>query len=213
MKLLIFSCLVALALARPDVLNLSNNRHIKRRELENRLIEDVIPTSEVSSSEESLHQLNKVRQSLEKYEVNRLREDLKTSSSEESVAPTTEERVRRQVEYNFNEEDSSASRESKIEDVNEQYQHYLRRLQEERALNFRSLESLYYPTELRKPQEYREKLYMEQPEFYYPYVPIYVPRFMLYPVEASIYSTRNAPVSSINRATETVFTHSEEKKN
>ncbi|XP_036618128.1 alpha-S1-casein-like [Trichosurus vulpecula] len=199
MKLLIFSCLMALALARPDVLHLSIDRHIKHREVENRSNEDLIPLNEVSSSEESLHQLNRDRRSPEKYELNKYREDLKTSSSEESVAPSTEESVRRQVEYNFNEqEDASASRERKIEDVSEQYRQYLRRRPEERALNLRYLEPLYYATE---------------PDFYYTYVPISMPRFFPYPAEAPVFSTRKAPVPSINRATEAVYTYSEEKKN
>ncbi|XP_072480612.1 alpha-S1-casein isoform X7 [Notamacropus eugenii] len=169
MKLLIFSCLVTLALARPDALRLSIDRHFKHRELENRLNEDPIPVSEASSSE-----------------------DLKTSSSEE--------RVRRQVEYNFNEEDSSASRERKIEDFSEQYRQYLRRRVEERALNLRYLEPLYYATE---PEYY----------YYYAYVPVSMPRLFPYQLEASVSSTRKVPLPYINRATEAAVTYSEEKKN
>uniref|UniRef100_A0A7N4PH62 Alpha-S1-casein n=1 Tax=Sarcophilus harrisii TaxID=9305 RepID=A0A7N4PH62_SARHA len=193
MKLLIFSCLVALALARPDALNLVN-RNIKNRELENRLNEEPILSNEVSSSEEYLYQLNKVVRPVEKYDLDKSRE----------------ERVRRQVEYNFNEEDSSVSNERKIEDVNEQYQYYLRRLLEDRDLYFRYLESLYYPTELRKSQLHRE-LYLQQPEFYYSYHPISMRPFLPYTVEVPVPSTHNAPLRSINRNTEAVFTHSEEK--
>ncbi|KAM8971653.1 alpha-S1-casein isoform X4 [Sarcophilus harrisii] len=203
MKLLIFSCLVALALARPDALNLVN-RNIKNRELENRLNEEPILSNEVSSSEEYLYQLNKVVRPVEKYDLDKSREDVKTS--------LREERVRRQVEYNFNEEDSSVSNERKIEDVNEQYQYYLRRLLEDRDLYFRYLESLYYPTELRKSQLHRE-LYLQQPEFYYSYHPISMRPFLPYTVEVPVPSTHNAPLRSINRNTEAVFTHSEEKKN
>ncbi|XP_074131870.1 alpha-S1-casein-like [Sminthopsis crassicaudata] len=199
MKLLIFSCLVALALARPDALNLLN-RHIKNQELENRLNEDPIPSSEVSSSEESVNQVNKVVRPVEKYDLDKSREDVKTL--------LREERVRRQVEYNFNEEDSSVSNERKIEDVNEQYQYYLRRLQEDRDLYFRYLESLYYPTELRKSQLHRE-LYL--PEFYYSYNPISMRPFLPYTVEVPVLSTHNAPLRSINRNTEAVSTRSEEK--
>uniref|UniRef100_A0A7N4V3P1 Alpha-S1-casein n=1 Tax=Sarcophilus harrisii TaxID=9305 RepID=A0A7N4V3P1_SARHA len=201
MKLLIFSCLVALALARPDALNLVN-RNIKNRELENRLNEEPILSNEVSSSEEYLYQLNKVVRPVEKYDLDKSREDVKTS--------LREERVRRQVEYNFNEEDSSVSNERKIEDVNEQYQYYLRRLLEDRDLYFRYLESLYYPTELRKSQLHRE-LYLQQPEFYYSYHPISMRPFLPYTVEVPVPSTHNAPLRSINRNTEAVFTHSEEK--
>ncbi|XP_072480608.1 alpha-S1-casein isoform X3 [Notamacropus eugenii] len=192
MKLLIFSCLVTLALARPDALRLSIDRHFKHRELENRLNEDPIPVSEASSSEESVHQLNRDRRPLEKYELDKYREDLKTSSSEE--------RVRRQVEYNFNEEDSSASRERKIEDFSEQYRQYLRRRVEERALNLRYLEPLYYATE---PEYY----------YYYAYVPVSMPRLFPYQLEASVSSTRKVPLPYINRATEAAVTYSEEKKN
>uniref|UniRef100_A0A7N4NL77 Alpha-S1-casein n=1 Tax=Sarcophilus harrisii TaxID=9305 RepID=A0A7N4NL77_SARHA len=213
MKLLIFSCLVALALARPnisssfwDALNLVN-RNIKNRELENRLNEEPI-----LSNEEYLYQLNKVVRPVEKYDLDKSREDVKTSLREESITPSTQERVRRQVEYNFNEEDSSVSNERKIEDVNEQYQYYLRRLLEDRDLYFRYLESLYYPTELRKSQLHRE-LYLQQPEFYYSYHPISMRPFLPYTVEVPVPSTHNAPLRSINRNTEAVFTHSEEKKN
>ncbi|XP_072480605.1 alpha-S1-casein isoform X1 [Notamacropus eugenii] len=200
MKLLIFSCLVTLALARPDALRLSIDRHFKHRELENRLNEDPIPVSEASSSEESVHQLNRDRRPLEKYELDKYREDLKTSSSEEFVTPSTNERVRRQVEYNFNEEDSSASRERKIEDFSEQYRQYLRRRVEERALNLRYLEPLYYATE---PEYY----------YYYAYVPVSMPRLFPYQLEASVSSTRKVPLPYINRATEAAVTYSEEKKN
>ncbi|XP_072480610.1 alpha-S1-casein isoform X5 [Notamacropus eugenii] len=186
MKLLIFSCLVTLALARPDALRLSIDRHFKHRELENRLNEDPIPVSEASSSEESVHQLNRDRRPLEKYELDKYREDLKTSSSEEFVTPSTNERVRRQVEYNFNEEDSSASRERKIEDFSEQYRQYL--------------EPLYYATE---PEYY----------YYYAYVPVSMPRLFPYQLEASVSSTRKVPLPYINRATEAAVTYSEEKKN
>ncbi|XP_074087645.1 alpha-S1-casein [Macrotis lagotis] len=147
MKLLIFSCLVALALARPEALSYIN-RHIKLRDLENRLNEDVIPVNQVSSSEESLQQLDKVRTLPENYELNKPREVLKSSSSEESVTPATEERVRRQVEYNLNREDTFAPAERKIEDVSEQYQHY-QRFQEERPLNLQYMEYLYNPYEAR----------------------------------------------------------------
>ncbi|XP_020844195.1 alpha-S1-casein isoform X3 [Phascolarctos cinereus] len=147
MKLLFFSCLVALALAMPDALHLSADN------------ENVIPLSEVSSSEESFHQLNRDRYPLEEYELDKSREDLKTSSSEESVTPSTEERVRREVGYTFIKEGSSASRERK-KDVNGRRLQDLRKLLQERAIHLRYLESLYHPIELIKPQEYRE-LFME----------------------------------------------------
>ncbi|XP_020844199.1 alpha-S1-casein isoform X6 [Phascolarctos cinereus] len=198
MKLLFFSCLVALALAMPDALHLSADN------------ENVIPLSEVSSSEESFHQLNRDRYPLEEYELDKSREDLKTSSSEESVTPSTEERVRREVGYTFIKEGSSASREQRKKDVNGRRLQDLRKLLQERAIHLRYLESLYHPIELIKPQEYRE-LFM--PKFYYPYVPVSMPRLPPYSEEASVPPIRSAPRSSIKRATEADFTHSEEKKN
>ncbi|XP_007495569.1 alpha-S1-casein [Monodelphis domestica] len=189
MKLLIFSCLVALALARPEALNFSARR-VKHQEAESRLNEVIIPARAVSSSEETSQEAIEIRYPLEQQVLDKARE----------------ERVRRPVEYII-EDDSSALNERKIEDARAYDEQYLRRPEEERAVHYRELRA--FPTEARKLKAYREPYV--QPEIYY-YL-ISVPQPMPYPDEVPLAYTYKFVVPAVNRADEAVNTPVEEEKN